>query len=40
MNMVRLTPKILRDQFTMIGRSYKLVHFDELFATYLSSYTS
>ena len=36
--MVRLTPKILYDQFIMIWRSYKLVHFDELLATYLIVY--
>ena len=36
--MVRLTPKILRDQFNLIWRSYKLVHFDEMFITYLVAY--
>lgn len=36
--MVKLTPKILRDQFIMIWRSYKLVHFDELLFTYLVVY--
>ena len=36
--MVRLTPKILRDQFNLIWRSYKLVHFDEMFMTYLVAY--
>ena len=36
--MARLTPKILRDQFNMIWRSYKLVHFDEMLLTYLVVY--
>ena len=34
----RLTPKILRDQFNLIARCYKLVHFDELVITYLIVY--
>lgn len=36
--MTLLTPKILRDQFRMIYRSYRLVHFDEIFLTYLIVY--
>ena len=34
----RLTPKILRDQFNMLLRCYKMVHFDELLITYLVVY--
>ena len=36
--MVRLTPKILYDQFVIIWRSYKLVHFDELMLAYFIVY--